>query len=246
MASSRRMVTDVSRQVVPDRPHRRRPSRASPTARRSIATASDKPDLRFGTGAARPAARSSQGSDFGVFNAVLAAGGRGRRLSLRPGWRRRLAPPDRRADRRSPSAHGAQGPRPPLRAADDGITSPVRKFLGEARARRSSSASAAAPGDLVLHRRRRGHRAPGGARPGARRVARQLEPGQDKNELSYVWVYQLPDVQVGRRRQPLGRHAQPVQRRQPGGRGADDRVGDCRDRPEIRPAGRARCSTTSR
>ena len=76
MSFVEQMVTEVTRAGrARSADSRACPSRASRIARRSTATARDKPDVRFGM-ELHDLGEIVQGSDFGVFNSVLAAGGR--------------------------------------------------------------------------------------------------------------------------------------------------------------------------
>ena len=79
-----------------------------------------------------------------------------------------------------------------LSVGDEGITSPVLKFLGESRARQIAETVGATPGDLVLivadadiH----AQEALGDVRV---ELGHRLKLVKDVNELSYLWVYSFP------------------------------------------------------
>ena len=188
MSFVERVVGEVTRQVVPDRP-----IRTDPFPRFSYREAidrygSDKPDIRFGM-ELHDLGEIVQGSEFGVFNSVLAAGGRVVGLAA-PGLggasRSDIADLTEVAKRA-----GAKG-LVHLSVGDEGITSPVLKFLGESRAEQIAEAVGASPGDLILivadadiH----AQEALGEVRIALRD---RLDLVKDRNELSYLWVYSFP------------------------------------------------------
>jgi aspartyl-tRNA synthetase len=132
------------------------------------------------------------GSDFGVFNVVLNAGGRVVGLAA-PGMggasRSEISDLTEIAKRA-----GAKG-LVHLAVGDTEITSPVLKFLGESRAQQIAESVGATPGDLVLivadadiH----AQEALGSVRV---ELGRRLGLIKDVNELSYVWIYGFPMYQ---------------------------------------------------
>ena len=214
---------------------------------------SDKPDIRFAMELfdLAPALTGPDGapaSGFRVFDETLAARRPGQGRSPRPGMggvtRREIDDLTELAKR-----FGARGPRPPRgrrgrRAPRARRQVPLaRDPGGDPRA-----AAGAAEGDLILVVADAADVAndvlgpPAGR---ARRAARARRPRRARVLLGPP----LPDVQVGRRADALGRDAQPVQRRRPRGRGAaDDRLrrASTTARPTTPPAAPGRCSTTSR
>ena len=90
-----------------------------------------------------------QGSGFGVFDSVLAAGGRVFGLAA-PGHGGRDAVADRRPDRRSPSGPAPRAWCTCRSSRRVPSRSPILKFLGEGRAEQIVEAAGASPGDLVL------------------------------------------------------------------------------------------------
>ncbi|HEY7024456.1 MAG TPA: aspartate--tRNA ligase [Candidatus Limnocylindrales bacterium] len=188
MSFVERMIIEVSRQVVPDRP-----IRAVPFPRFAYREAidrygSDKPDIRFGM-ELHDLGEVVAGSDFGVFNSVLADGGRVVGMAA-PGLggasRSEIADLTEIAKRA-----GAKG-LVHLSVGDEGITSPVLKFIGESRAQQIAETVGAGPGDLVLivadadiH----AQEALGDVRV---ELGHRLNLIEDPNELSYLWVYSFP------------------------------------------------------
>ncbi len=181
-------VTEVTRQVVPERP-----IRSTPWPRFSYREAidrygSDKPDIRFGL-ELHDLGEIVAGSDFGVFNSVLAAGGRVVGLAApNIGGASRSDIADLTEVAKRAGAKGLVH----LSVGDEGITSPVLKFLGESRAEQIAEAVGATPGDLVLivadadiH----AQEALGDVRVALRDM---LHLVKDTNELSYLWVYSFP------------------------------------------------------
>jgi aspartyl-tRNA synthetase len=184
-----RMVIEVTSQVVPERPLRKLPFPRFSYREAIDRYGSDKPDVRFGM-ELHDLGEIVQGSDFGVFNSVLAAGGRVVGLA---------APGMASASRHQISEltdlakkAGAKGLVHLSVEADGSLESPVLKFLGEARAEQIAEAVGAKPGDLVLivadadiH----AQEALGDLRVALRD---ELDLVKDKNELSYVWITSFP------------------------------------------------------
>lgn len=186
------MVTEVTRQVVPDRP-----LRTTPFPRFSYREAidrygSDKPDVRFEMDL-HDLSEVVTGSGFGVFDSVVASGGRIFGLAA-PGMsdatRSQISDLTDLAKRA-----GAKGLVHLAVGSDGSITSPVLKFLGERRAEQIAEAVGANPGDLVLivadadiH----AQEALGAVRV---ELAHRLGMIKDANALSYVWVYGFPMYQ---------------------------------------------------
>ena len=184
-----RMVIEVTSQVVPERPLRKVPFPRFSYREAIDRYGSDKPDVRFGM-ELHDLGEIVQGSDFGVFSSVLAAGGRVVGLA---------APGMASASRHQISEltdlakkAGAKGLVHLSVESDGSIASPVLKFLGEARARQVAEAVGAKPGDLVLivadadiH----AQEALGDLRVALRD---ELDLVKDRNELSYVWITSFP------------------------------------------------------
>jgi aspartyl-tRNA synthetase len=182
------MVTEVTRQVVPERP-----IRSVPWPRFSYREAidrygSDKPDVRFEM-ELHDLAQVVQGSEFGVFNSVLQAGGRifglaaPRYGSASRGDITELTDIAKRA--------GAKG-LVHLAVGDESITSPVLKFIGESRAEQIAETVGAGPGDLVLIVADADIHAQEALGEVRVELADRLGLVKDKNELSYLWVYSFP------------------------------------------------------
>ena len=142
-----RMAVEVSRAVVPERP-----IQASPFPRFTFEEAmerfgSDKPDLRFGMELVDLGPALAGGSGFRVFDDTLAAGGRVKAIAV-PGMagatRRETDELIERAKR-----FGARG-LVHLALTDDGVHSPIAKFLGDERTRDLAERAGAGAGDLVL------------------------------------------------------------------------------------------------
>ncbi len=185
-------VAEVTTAVVPERAIRK-----SPFPRFSYRDAidlygSDKPDVRFGMQLA-DLADVVRGSEFGVFESVLAADGRIFGLAA-PGMagasRSQISELTDLAKRA-----GAKGLVHLSVTAEGSVESPVLKFLGESRAEQIVEAVGARPGDLVLivadadiH----AQEALGDLRVALRD---RLDLVKDKSELSYVWVYGFPMYQ---------------------------------------------------
>ncbi|HEY5519666.1 MAG TPA: aspartate--tRNA ligase [Candidatus Limnocylindrales bacterium] len=184
-----RMVIEVTSAVVPERPLRKVPFPRYSYREAIDRYGSDKPDVRFGM-ELHDLGEIVQGSDFGVFNSVLAAGGHVVGLA---------APGMASASRHQISEltdlakkAGAKGLVHLSVESDGSFSSPVLKFLGEQRAHQIAEAVGAKPGDLVLmvadadiH----AQEALGDLRVALRD---ELDLVKDKNELSYVWIYSFP------------------------------------------------------
>ena len=184
-----RMVIEVTSQVVPARPFRKLPFPRFSYREAIDRYGSDKPDVRFGM-ELHDLGEIVLGSDFGVFNSVLAAGGRVVGLA---------APGMAAASRHQISEltdlakkAGAKGLVHLSVESDGSIASPVLKFLGEARPEQIAEAVGAKPGDLVLivadadiH----AQEALGDLRIALRD---ELDLVKDENELSYVWITSFP------------------------------------------------------
>ena len=230
MAFIERMVIEVTRATVPDRPIRQvpfpvfdvRPRPSSATGRTSRTCAS-----RWSCSTSRPALLAADGSPasgFRVFDETLAAGGRVKG-DHRPRPGRRHAARDRRADRAREALRRPGLVHLSVQAGGE-LHGPIAKFLS-ARRRRPPCASAPAPaeGDLVL--------IVADAADVTNDVLGRLrvELGgrlglADPDELAYCWVHRFPMYQWDEEHRALGRDPQPVQRRRPRGRGAaDDDVG---------------------
>jgi len=183
------MVTEVTRAVVPDRP-----LRAAPFPRFTYREAidrfgSDKPDIRFEM-ELRDLASVVQGSGFGVFDNVLAAGGRVFGMAV-PGFGGATRSQIDDLTEKAKKA-GAKGLVHMSVGSEGAVTSPILKFLGEDRADQIVEAAGASPGDMVL--------IVADADIVAQEVLGELraELGgtlgliKDHNELSYLWVHAFP------------------------------------------------------
>jgi len=188
MAFVEKTVTEVTRQVVPERPISSLPFPRFSYREAIDRYGSDKPDIRFGM-ELHDLGEVVQGSDFGVFNSVLAAGGRVVGLAA-PG----LGGASRGEidDLTRIAKHAGAKGLVHLSVGDEGITSPVLKFLGETRAQQIAETVGASPGDLVLivadadiH----AQEALGDVRVD---LGHRLKLIKDTNELSYLWVYSFP------------------------------------------------------
>ena len=189
LAFVERMVIEVTSQVVPERPFRKLPFPRFSYREAIDRYGSDKPDVRFGM-ELHDLGEVVAGSDFGVFNSVLVAGGRVVGLA---------APGMAAASRHQISEltdlvkkAGAKGLVHLSVESDGSITSPVLKFLGEARAKHIVDAVGAKPGDLVLivaDADILAQEALGDLRVALRD---ELDLVKDKNELSYVWITSFP------------------------------------------------------
>ena len=244
MAWVEHMVLAVTRAVAPER---RLLSEPFPrfTYREAIDRfGSDKPDVRYGM-ELHDLGELAAASGFRVFEAVLAERGRVVGIAVPGQADMSRAQIDELTElaRRA----GAKGLVWLAVDGEGGIRGSIVKVVGEEMARRLAAAAGGGRGDLVLivadadiHaqealgslRVRLADRL-GGLRP--RAALLRLDPP-------------LPDVPVGRALPALGRHAQPLQRRPSGGRGAagDGLRRSAGGQPRAtRPAERARCSTTS-
>jgi aspartyl-tRNA synthetase len=76
--------------------------------------------------------------------------------------------------------------------SEGNITSPVLKFLGEARAEQIAEAVGAVPGDLVLIVADADIHAQEALGEVRVEIADMLDLVKDRNELSYLWVYSFP------------------------------------------------------
>ena len=188
MAFVEKMVIEVTKAVVPDRPLRKVPFPRF-TYRQAIERyGSDKPDVRFGM-ELHDLGEIVQGGEFGVFNSVLAAGGRVVGLAA-PG----LAGASRHeiselTDLAKKS--GAKG-LVHLSVNDSGIESPVLKFIGESRAEQIAEAVGATPGDLILIVADADIHAQEALGELRVELRDRLKLVKDLNELSYVWIYAFP------------------------------------------------------
>ncbi len=193
------MVIEVTRAVVPDRP-----LRATPFPRFTYREAidrygSDKPDVRFAM-ELHDLGSVVEGSGFGVFDSVLAEGGRVFGMAV-PGMagtsRSQVAELTELAKRA-----GAKGLVHIAVESTGAVTSPIAKFLGEGRAEQIVAACGASVGDLVLivaDRDIHAQEALGGLRV---ELGERLGLVPDPTELSYVWVHGFPmykwDAENGR------------------------------------------------
>jgi aspartyl-tRNA synthetase len=189
MAFVEAMVIAVSAAVVPDRPLRQVPFPRL-TYREAIDRyGSDKPDVRFGLELA-DLGEVLGGSGFGVFDSVLAAGGRIFGLAA-PG----MAGASRHDIERLTEVVKRAGGKGLVHIAVEGsgaTSSPVGKFLGDARMEAAAAAVGADPGDLVLIVADRDivcQEALGDMRL---HLGQSMGLIEDQSELSYVWVYEFP------------------------------------------------------
>ena len=149
---------------------------------------SDKPDIRFGV-ELRDLGEVVAGSDFGVFNSVLADGGRVVGLAApRLGGASRSEIGDLTEIAKRAGAKGLVH----LSVGDEGITSPVLKFLGESRAQQIAETVGAGPGDLVLIVADADIHAQEALGEVRVELGHRLNLVKDTNELSYLWVYSFP------------------------------------------------------
>ncbi|HUP83849.1 MAG TPA: aspartate--tRNA ligase [Candidatus Limnocylindria bacterium] len=182
-------VTEVTKQVVPDRPIRKTPFPRFSYREAIDRYGSDKPDIRYEM-ELKDLGEVVRGSGFSVFDSVLDSGGRvfGFAAPGMGGASRgqvdELVSVAKKA--------GAKGLVHLSVGSDGSVASPVLKFLGEGRAEQIVAAAGAAPGDLVLvvadadiHCQE----ALGDVRI---EVASRLGLIKDKDELSYVWIYGFP------------------------------------------------------
>ena len=183
------MVTEVTHDVVPDRP-----IRATPFPRFSYREAidcfgSDKPDVRYGM-ELHDLGPVVQGSGFGVFDSVLEAGGRVFGFAA-PGMadasRSQISDLTDRAKRA-----GAKGLVHLSVSSEGVVSSPILKFLGEGRAEQIVEAAGASPGDLVLIVADADIHAQEALGELRVELAEKLGLVADHSELSYVWIYGFP------------------------------------------------------
>ena len=150
---------------------------------------SDKPDIRFGM-ELQDLGEVVAGSDFGVFDSVLADGGRVVGLAA-PGLGGAAAVDIGDLTEIAKRA-GAKG-LVHLSVGDEGVTSPVLKFLGEvARAADRAATVGAGPGDLVLIVADADIHAQEALGEVRVELGHRLNLIKDTNELSYLWVYSFP------------------------------------------------------
>ena len=192
MAFIETMVIEVSRRVVPERPIREVPFPRF-TYREAIDRfGSDKPDVRFGM-ELRDLAETVRGSEFGVFEGTLSAGGRVVGMAV-PGLgdasRSQVDELVQLAKR-----HGAKGLVHLAVQADGSVTSPIAKFLGDERARAIAATTGASPGDLILIVADRDIHAQEVLGQLRVELAERLGLVADPSELSYTWVYRFPMYQ---------------------------------------------------
>jgi aspartyl-tRNA synthetase len=191
MAFVEAMAIDVSAATAPERPIARIPFPRLTYREALDRYGSDKPDTRYGL-ELHDLGEAVLGSGFGVFERVLASGGRVFGLSA-PG----MGGASRSAiDELTELArrHGASGLVHLAIERDGSIRSPILKHLGEERARRAAAACAGGPGDLVL--------IVADADVVAQEILGRLrvELGDrlglaDPNVLSYVWIHHFPMYQ---------------------------------------------------
>ena len=245
MAFVERMVIEVSRATVPDRPLQETPFPRFTFDEAMERFGSDKPDLRFGMELVDLAPALQGGTGFSVFDDAVIGGKRVKAI-VAPG----MADATRKQiDELIETAKrlGAKG-LVHFAVAADGVHSPVAKFLAEGVVERIVEATGADDRRPDPRRRRRARADRRRSGPLARGTGQPPGPGRS-HRARVLLGPPLPDVPVGRRGRALGRHAQPVQRRRPGGRGAaHDRLGRpvAARSPTTPPAAPARCSTTSR
>ncbi|HXQ96352.1 MAG TPA: aspartate--tRNA ligase [Candidatus Acidoferrales bacterium] len=209
------MAIEVSRTVAPERPIQDVPFRRFTFEEALERFGSDKPDVRFGMelvdlapalvgpagGAATGPAATATAADggpgapntgFGVFDEVLAAGGRIKGI---------VAPGMSGASRRDideltafARRYGARGLVHVSVDADGSLHSPVGKFLGAARLRALVEAASAAPSDLLLIVADRASVTADVLGRLRRELGERLRLF-DPVVLSYCWVYRFPMYQ---------------------------------------------------
>ncbi|MBI2776206.1 MAG: aspartate--tRNA ligase [Chloroflexi bacterium] len=204
MAFIERMVLEVSRAVVPDRPIQSDPFPVYTFDDVMERYGSDKPDLRFGMELVDLAPELSgpggaPASGFRVFDEALATGGRVKAI-VAPGLG---DVPRSRIDELTETAKrfGAKGLAYLAVGADGSIKSPIAKFLGDALVDRLVRRSGANPGDLVLILADAAgvtHDVLGRLRAELGTSLRLADPAV----LAYAWVHRFPmyqwDVEGGR------------------------------------------------
>ena len=189
MSFVEKVVTQVTKVVVPDRP-----LRATPFPRFTYREAidrfgSDKPDVRYAM-ELTDLGSVVEGSGFAVFDSVLAAGGRVFGFAA-PG----MASASRhQIDELTTLAKkaGAKGLVHLSVESSGSVTSPVLKFLGEGRAEQIVEAAGASPGDLVLIVANGDIHAQEALGELRVELAGRLGLVKDPNELSYVWIQGFP------------------------------------------------------
>jgi aspartyl-tRNA synthetase len=184
-----KMVTEVTRAVVPERP-----IRSVPWPRFSYREAidrygSDKPDIRFGM-ELHDLGHVVAGSGFGVFDSVVESGGRvfGFAAPGMAGSSRSVV--DELTERAKRA--GAKGLVHMSVGEDGAVSSPIAKFLGEGRAEQIVEAAGASPGDLVLIVADQDIVAQEVLGELRAELGTRLGLVADPNELSYLWVYDFP------------------------------------------------------
>jgi len=189
-----RMVIEVSRRVVPERP-----IQATPFPRFTYAEAMDrfgidKPDLRFGMELVdlAPALTDEAGapnSGFRVFDEALAGGGVVKAI-VAPGH---AAATRREIDELTEAARrdGAKGLAHLAVEAEGDVRGPIAKFLGEDGAKRLVARAGASPGDLILIVADRAEVV--NEVLGQLRVRLGAQLGlADPTALAYGWVHRFP------------------------------------------------------
>src|SRR5215213_1076223 len=186
------MVTEVSEQVVPDRPIRQKPFPRYSYREAMDRFGSDKPDVRFAM-ELRDVDAAVEGSGFRVFDETVASGGRVFALAA-PGM---AAPTRAQVDELTELAKraGAKGLVHLSVDASGAVTSPIAKFLSEGRAEQLVEAAGASPGDLVLVVADRDIVVQGALGKLRVELGERLGLIEDRSELSYVWVYRFPMYQ---------------------------------------------------
>ena len=189
MATVEKMVTAVSREVLPDRPIMQSPFPRLTYEDAMHRYGSDKPDLRFGMELV-DLGEAVAGVDFRIFTEALSAGGAVFAIRA-PGCgtysRRQLDELTDLAQR-----HGAKGLVHLSVEADGSLHGPIAKFLSEPQAAAVRDAAGAEPGDLILAA------ADADALVAANAIGHlRLEMGErlelrDPSVLAYVWVYPFP------------------------------------------------------
>jgi len=199
MAFVERMVIEVSRATVPDRPIRTVPFPRFTFEQAMERFGSDKPDIRFGMELVDLGPAIGPASGFRVFDDARAAGGRIKAI-VAPGMagatRRELDELTERATR-----FGARGLAHLALDAGGEVRGPIAKFLGEETRRALLEAAGASEGDLMLIVAD----APAVTADvlGRLRVELGARLGlADPDELAYCWVHRFPmykwDAEAGR------------------------------------------------
>jgi aspartyl-tRNA synthetase len=189
MAFVERAVTEATMQVVPERPIRQVPWPRFSYREAIDRFGSDKPDVRFEM-ELQDLGDVVRGSDFGVFESVLAAGGRVVGLAA-PGLGGASRSQIDELTERAKKA-GAKGLVHMSVSSEGAVSSPVLKFLGENRAEQIVEAVGASPGDLVLIVADADIHAQEALGELRAHLGERLGLIKDPNELSYLWVYDFP------------------------------------------------------